>query len=88
MALRCGSPLDALSLLLPAAPAFSRSPSFQNPLLARAILNAARSRPIQTRDLPSTLSPPHLDPFPQAHFYRPRSTRRKETMHSLSFCWV
>lgn len=66
MALRCGLPLDALSLLLPAAPAFSRSPSFQNPLLARAILNAAPSRPIPTRDLPSTFHPPHLDPFPSS----------------------
>lgn len=65
MALRCGLPLGVLSLLLPAAPASSRSPSFQNALLARAILNAARSRPIPTRDLPlhPPFPPPHLGPL-------------------------
>lgn len=56
------------SLLLPAAPAFSRSPSFQNPLLARAILNAASIPPTRTRDLPSTLGPLTLGPFPPNPF--------------------
>lgn len=88
MALRCGLPLGALSLPLPAAPAFSRSPSFQNPLLAHAILNAARSRPIQTRDLPSTLPPLTLNPFPSSPFLSAQEHQKEGNHASLPSCWV